>query len=318
MATRNDDESLIARKEKDFQQRFDPVTEKTESCDDGRDDDGSDRFIPNALNDDQRTALNLTSSSSYCEEEVELGESTSAATTSLSTSPSSSIADLVYDAKVPITHFGLLIMLKPLTEDNVVTFDGYAKLPNGQEGPAETEEVFKNRGDVVIAINDCQIQGRKTSYVFNLSTDTYLKGILAINDCQIQGRKTSYVFNLINRYVSKRDTSNKESMFITFKMMDASLMTSKPTEADSSYIATHSLESQSLKLSTLKTKFEPTSLTAPPIEFSTFRDQFRAFMDSIDQHIEYASQMEEYAKEREFDHTNKNEPNKKRFGVFHF
>jgi hypothetical protein len=290
MATRNDDESLIARKEKDFQQRFDPVTEKTESCDDGRDDDGSDRFIPNARNDNQRTTLNLTSSSSYCEEEVELGESTSAATTSLSTSPSSSIADLVYDAKVPITHFGLLIMLKPLTEDNVVTFDGYAKLPNGQEGPAETGEVFKNRGDVVIAINDCQIQGRKTSYVFNL----------------------------INRYVSKRDTSNEESMVITFKMMDASLMTSKPTEADSSYIATHSLESQSLKLSTLKTEFEPTSLTAPPIEFSTFRDQFRVFMDSIDQHIEYASQMEEYAKEREFDHTNKNEPNKKRFGVFHF
>jgi len=288
--TPNDDESLIARKEKDIQQRFDPITEKTESCGDDRDDDGSDRFIPKSVTDEQRT-LNLSSSrssTSYssCEEEQELETSTSAANTSSSTS----VADLMYDVKVPITHFGMLIMLKPLSADNLVVFDGYAKLPNGQEGPAETQKLFKNKGDIVIAINDCQIQGRKPSYVFDL----------------------------INRYVYQRDSSIKESLAVTFKMMDASLMTSKPTEADSVYIATHPLESQSLKLSTLKTRFEPTSLTAPPIEYSTMRDQFQAFMHSVNQHIEYANEMEQYAKEREFDHTNKNELQKKTFGVFHF
>mmetsp|Transcript_5561 Transcript_5561/g.8514 ORF Transcript_5561/g.8514 Transcript_5561/m.8514 type:complete len:270 (+) Transcript_5561:98-907(+) len=197
--------------------------------------------------------------------------STSAATTStsstFSTPQSSSIADLMYDAEVPITHFGLLIMLKPLNTGDLLVFDGYAKLPNGQEGPAESQKAFKNKGDIVIAINDCQIQGRKSSAIIDL----------------------------IRQYVSKKDPNNEESLAITFKMMDISLMTSKPIEADSSYIAPHYLGSKSPKLSTLKTQLAQTSLTTPPIELTGWQGRLQKAL----------GEMEEYAKERQFDHTNK-------------
>uniref|UniRef100_A0A7S0KXN1 PDZ domain-containing protein n=1 Tax=Asterionellopsis glacialis TaxID=33640 RepID=A0A7S0KXN1_9STRA len=249
-------ENVISQQEKD--------TPKTQSCDE--DEFGLEEIIPGSRGDDESESESETATSAV----------TMPTSPPLSASPSSTITDLLYDAKVPITHFGLLIMLKPLNKDNLLVFNGYAKLPNGQPGPAEIQKIFKNKGDVVIAVNDCQIQGRKSPAVINL----------------------------IRQYVSQKDRKNEESLAITFKMMDASLMTSQPTNADSVYIA----ESQSFKLSKLKTQLAQASLTTPPIELTGLKDGFQNIL----------REMEQYAKEREFDHTNKNELQKKTFGVFHF
>jgi len=72
-----------------------------------------------------------------------------------------------YEAFIPITPHGLLIMLKNKI-NGTVEFNGYAKKPDGSMGPAETDNLIRNLGDVVIEINGCTLKGLQFMNVLSL------------------------------------------------------------------------------------------------------------------------------------------------------
>mmetsp|Transcript_9854 Transcript_9854/g.15155 ORF Transcript_9854/g.15155 Transcript_9854/m.15155 type:complete len:615 (+) Transcript_9854:83-1927(+) len=74
-----------------------------------------------------------------------------------------------YEAEIPITEHGLLLMLK--NRNGAVTFDGYAKKPDGSQGPAEKNNLVRNLGDTVVAINGFVTLGLPFVDIFMLIRD---------------------------------------------------------------------------------------------------------------------------------------------------
>jgi len=190
-------------------------------------------------------SLSASSTSSGSTDDGDQEQHQEGSSASNASSSPTSIVDALYHARVPITEHGLLIMLKPISTESVVIFDGYAKQPDGHAGPAEVLQLFKNKGDVVIAINDCQIKG--------LTFPTILK--------------------LLKNYIKNKDNTEEGSM-IKFQMMDYTKMPppKEEPEPEPSSLIYDSTSGSPINFAALKQRLS--DLATKPAEFASQMEQY--------------------------------------------
>mmetsp|Transcript_11009 Transcript_11009/g.15508 ORF Transcript_11009/g.15508 Transcript_11009/m.15508 type:complete len:392 (-) Transcript_11009:317-1492(-) len=130
------------------------------------------------------------------------------------------VKDSYYDVTVPITSHGLLLMLKPNYAKEAVTFDGYAKQPDGTVGPAEQEQLFRHRGDVILSMEDYTIEG--LSFKKTLELLKYLMNTKRQDDDDDDNEKDQ------PKHDNENATVGMTTPTITFRMMDGTLAGTAP------------------------------------------------------------------------------------------
>ena len=71
-----------------------------------------------------------------------------------------------YDVQVPITAHGLLLNIAPV--NGVASFTSYRKLPSGEPGPAEQQDLMECRGDKIVQVNGEECEGKSFKEVIGM------------------------------------------------------------------------------------------------------------------------------------------------------